>query len=132
MIRWILCMITGLLVLSSGHSYGDPAGDEKTSKTGAAVPVPKAMQQGELLFNAHCSACHGVKASGTDHGPTFLSKIYEPSHHGDDAFVRAALLGVRAHHWNFGNMPPVPNIAEKEVREIIGYVRWLQKQSGIE
>jgi hypothetical protein len=68
---------------------------------------------------------------GTDHGPSFLNKIYEPNHHGDAAFHLAARGGVRAHHWQFGNMPPVEGVSEAEVDEIIGYVRWLQRQAGI-
>ena len=57
--------------------------------------------------------------------------IYEPNHHSDVAFLRAAQVGSRAHHWGFGNMPPVPGVSEAEVVRIVAYVRWLQRQAGI-
>ena len=88
--------------------------------------APAEFIQGETLYQNHCARCHGGKAAGTDQGPPFLSPIYEPGHHGDDSFVLAARNGVRAHHWSFGDMPPLPAVKEEEVRLIVGYVRWLQ------
>ncbi|MFM7841547.1 MAG: cytochrome c, partial [Nitrospira sp.] len=67
----------------------------------------------------------------TQQGPPFVHKIYEPNHHGDAAFQRAAALGVRAHHWQFGNMPKISSVTPADVDEIIKYVRWLQRQAGI-
>jgi len=100
----------------------------------ASAPVPTApaeMAEGEKLFNNNCAGCHGPGAKGTDRGPTFLSKIYEPNHHGDSAFRLAAKNGVRAHHWKFGNMPKIRGLASGEIGKIIDYVRWLQKEDGI-
>ncbi len=97
----------------------------------AAVQAPPAeLQAGALLFAAKCSECHGAMAEGTDKGPPFIHALYVPGHHGDDAFVNAALNGVAAHHWQFGDMPPVEGITEPEVRQIVPYVRWLQGQQG--
>jgi hypothetical protein len=47
------------------------------------------------------------------------------------AFQRAAAKGVRAHHWKFGNMPKIDGVKPDEVTQIIGYIRWLQRQAGI-
>jgi hypothetical protein len=43
----------------------------------------------------------------------------------------AVQKGVIAHHWRFGNMPSIENLDERDVNEIIAYVRWLQRQAGI-
>lgn len=99
------------------------------------VEVPTlntAEQLGETAFNANCASCHGVNAAG-QYGvaPPLIHKIYEPNHHGDMAFVLAAKRGVRQHHWNFGSMPPVPNVAETEIASIVAYVRKLQRANGI-
>ena len=59
-------------------------------------------------------------------------KIYEPSHHGDAAFALAVRLGVRSHHWRFGDMQPLPDVTDAMTREITSYVRWLQREVGIE
>lgn len=99
--------------------------------TGASSAVPAELQAGEAKFKANCSVCHGQAGVGTSQGPPLVHKIYEPNHHGDAAFQRAAANGVRAHHWEFGNMPKIDSVTPEDVDQIIGYVRWLQKQAGI-
>jgi len=95
------------------------------------LPVSQVDKQGKELFNASCAVCHGKNAAGTKKGPPLIHKIYEPGHHSDLSFQRAAKFGVRAHHWPFGNMPPVPNVTESDVTRIIAYVRALQRANGI-
>ena len=94
-------------------------------------PLPAELQNGVAKFEANCSACHGVQGVGTSQGPPLVHKIYEPNHHGDPAFQRAAAQGVQAHHWQFGNMPKIETVTPADVDEITRYVRWLQKQAGI-
>ena len=87
---------------------------------------------GERAYEAKCASCHGDNAAGQDGvAPPLVHKIYEPSHHGDAAFMVAARNGVRSHHWPFGNMPPVDGITDAEVSMIIAYVRALQQANGI-
>ena len=87
---------------------------------------------GKTLFDANCAGCHGDNAAGVEGaGPTFMSKIYEPSHHADISFYRAAKMGVRAHHWQYGNMPPQPQVNEADIEKIVAYIRRLQKENGI-
>lgn len=95
------------------------------------TPVPAEFKKGETAFNTHCARCHGERGTGTAQGPPLVHKIYEPNHHGDAAFQRAAALGVRAHHWQFGDMPKIATATPADVDEIIKYVRWLQRQAGI-
>lgn len=93
--------------------------------TGVAV-------DGERLFNANCASCHGPNAAGREGvAPPLVHKIYEPNHHGDQSFIMAAQRGVRAHHWPFGNMPPVAGASSEDVRKIVAYVRTLQRANGI-
>lgn len=95
-------------------------------------PVPVELAEGERLFNDNCARCHGAQAAGTAAGPPLVHIVYEPNHHADIAFRRAVALGVAAHHWRFGNMPPVPGVDEAAVERITAYVRWLQRKAGIE
>jgi mono/diheme cytochrome c family protein len=92
---------------------------------------PAELQVGEAKFKANCAGCHGEQGIGTIQGPPLVHKIYEPNHHGDAAFQRAAATGVRAHHWNFGNMPKIEGVTPQDVDHITKYVRWLQRQAGI-
>jgi hypothetical protein len=60
-----------------------------------------------------------------------VHEVYKPSHHGDQAFALAALQGVKAHHWDFGDMPPVEGISQTDVAMITAYIRHLQRKAGI-
>jgi mono/diheme cytochrome c family protein len=98
------------------------------------IVVPKLSspaQMGKIAFDENCAACHGPKASGTENGPPLIHRIYEPSHHADFAFVRAARQGVKAHHWRFGDMAPVEGVTDKQIEWITRYVREVQRANGI-
>ena len=94
--------------------------------------LSKVAQIGKLAFQSNCLACHGENAVGQKGvAPPLIHKIYEPSHHGDESFQRAVAVGVRAHHWKFGNMPAVEGLTRGDVKAIIAYVRELQEANGI-
>ncbi len=88
-------------------------------------------RDGATLFGKYCSACHGENGRGSDKGPPLIHKIYEPNHHGDQAFLLAVKQGVRSHHWGFGDMPPVAGINTGEVGRIVKFVREVQRNNGI-
>ncbi|MGH7719945.1 MAG: c-type cytochrome, partial [Gemmatimonadaceae bacterium] len=94
--------------------------------------TPAEHRAGEQLFGANCVSCHGQWARGTAQGPPLVHVFYEPAHHGDAAFHLAARNGVVAHHWNFGDMPPQPQLTTEQMTAVIGYVRWLQRAAGIQ
>ena len=129
---------------TQGQTTKDPASNSAAGTslpvTGApmaevVVPAELSAQagQGETYYNAVCASCHGPNAAGQDGiAPPLVHRIYEPSHHGDAAFFLAARNGVRAHHWKFGNMPPVEKpLTDSELGAIIAYVRELQRANGI-
>ncbi len=116
---------------SSTHTSHDDVVQETAAPRGSSQPVPGEYQAGKERFNGLCARCHGMAGRGTNMGPPLVHKIYEPSHHADFAFMRAAMQGVRAHHWKFGNMPKISEATSDDVTQIIFYVRWLQRQAGI-
>lgn len=133
-------MVAGVVILAGlvGWFIFSPGKQENQLTSGTplvqvAVPALDALAlEGEALFNANCARCHGVNAAGNDgSGPPFVHLIYEPNHHGDAAFFRAATNGVRAHHWRFGNMPPVPKVSQDDITKIVAYVRTIQRANGI-
>lgn len=114
--------------------------DDNRSAEGSGAPLAQvnvpaftgAAKEGEALFNANCASCHGTNAAGNDGaGPPLVHIIYEPSHHGDAAFLLAARNGVRAHHWKFGDMAPVDGVSDDDIGRIVAYVRALQRANGI-
>lgn len=124
-----------LLVLLAGTAIIVSRWNPSDSFEPVDVAVPPALsaeaQDGKILFGANCASCHGERGGGTQSGPPLVHDIYNPGHHSDEAFVLAARLGVRAHHWPFGNMPRQPQVSEAEVRAIAQYVRELQQANGI-
>ena len=91
-----------------------------------------AEETGKAIFEASCAKCHGKSAAGQEGvAPPLVHKIYEPSHHGDEAFQMAAARGVQSHHWRFGNMPPVEGLTRGDVAQVVAYVRALQRANGI-
>ena len=96
-----------------------------------ALACGSQQPDGGELFVDNCSRCHGEKADGTYIGPPLVHRLYEPGHHPDFSFYNAVKNGVIAHHWDFGDMAPVPGLSEDEVAQIIAYVRGLQREGGI-
>lgn len=87
---------------------------------------------GKTIFEAKCIACHAKNAAGQEGvAPPLVHKIYEPSHHGDASFWIATQRGVRAHHWRFGDMPPVDGLTRADVMMVVEYIRELQRENGI-
>lgn len=106
------------------------AGD--TSESTLAQVSPELVATGAELYAANCAECHGIDLRGTDRGPSHLSIVYEPNHHSDAVFLLAVRNGVRAHHWDFGPMPPVEGLSDEEVSAIVAYVRDVQAEHGFE
>ena len=120
-----------------GHSMTPPDTTE-VSQGGAIVDVrlPAELSGtakiGEVAFNTKCAACHGTNAAGKNGiAPPLIHKIYEPSHHGDAAFLYAARNGVQSHHWRFGNMPAIKGLTDADVKNIVTYIREVQRENGI-
>ena len=122
---------------STGHTMTTP--DTSSLAQGDAIASVKTPAEfssvaliGKRGFDAKCAVCHGDNAAGQNGvAPPLVHKIYEPSHHSDASFTQAAKNGVRSHHWDFGNMPPVPGLTDSDVKNIAAYVRELQRENGI-
>jgi len=128
----IRALLSALVLLAACGDASAGRGGAAVDTTGLrALAVPAEFQRGAELFRATCVVCHGEAALGTDRGPPLVHPVYEPGHHADAAFVLAVVRGVRAHHWRFGDMPPQPRLSRFEVEEIVGYVRWLQREAGV-
>ena len=138
-----LLVLAGALIAGGYLMFGDSVRKATTGATTEAGRAPMvsidlpqslsaAAQGGKRLFDENCISCHGPNAVGQEElGPPLVHIIYEPGHHGDEAFQRAVALGVRRHHWPFGNMAPVEGLSRNDVALIIAYIRELQRANGI-
>lgn len=114
----------GIVAIAMSVGGEDPAG--------AIVDRdPATIAAGAELFAATCATCHGTGLRGTETGPPLLHPYYAPNHHADEAFQRAVLVGVQAHHWGFGDMPAQAGLTREDVEKIIAFVRTEQEAAGI-
>lgn len=99
----------------------------------STTPVaPADSSDGAALYQSNCASCHGADLRGTDKGPSHLSIVYEPNHHGDDAFRSAIVNGAQQHHWNFGDMAAIPGLDDTQIDAVINFVRTEQERQGFE
>lgn len=129
--------VAGVVSIYFWQGSAEPAAVEAGQGSALVdVVVPAVLSQnaqlGQLAYQAQCAACHGVNAVGQDGvAPPLIHVIYEPGHHSDESFQRAVQLGVRSHHWRFGDMPPVEGLTRGDVAMIVAYIRELQQANGI-
>lgn len=135
-------LIPSLILIAAIGLYTQYAGinssvaEAQQSNALVQIEIPSELSGlatiGKRVFDKNCAACHGENAVGQDGvAPPLVHKIYEPSHHGDESFQRAVAMGVRAHHWKFGNMPAIEGLTRADVKAITAYVRELQHHNGI-
>ena len=126
-------LVVGVLLLGVGVIASRWLG---TADSGTTIAIKQPAlsaiaTRGKNAFDTICASCHGANAAGTGKGPPLVHAIYNPGHHNDDAFYRAATSGVPQHHWPFGNMPAQPQATDENLAAIVRYVRELQEANGI-
>ncbi len=130
-----LAALVVLAVLTVTAGLVAPAADAAAAKatyTGAKEPkMSPRLALGKLNYDAYCAECHGKTAAGSDKGPTFISRVYHPGHHGDGSFFVAPKKGARAHHFRFGDMKPVSGVTDAQLQSILEYVRAVQQANGL-
>lgn len=129
---WLAIAALAGFVVASVAFGGNRTDADSGTGTGIPVQDPDTVASGEPLYQATCAECHGPDLRGTDLGPSHLSIVYEPNHHGDAAFILAARNGVPQHHWPFGDMVPVPGLSDEDLNAIVAYVRENQRIFGYE
>ena len=143
---WLVLAVAlaGAMVWVFAHNLTDPSPNQDARSApeapGAAlaqVRLPATLSAeaagGKTYYDAVCASCHGANAAGQNGiAPPLVHKIYEPSHHGDAAFLVAVRNGARQHHWSFGSMLPIQQkLTDGEIAAITLYIRELQRENGI-
>ncbi len=125
-----------LMVLLSALILPVSCSKHDTEKGGQSFNLPGPgfvadPSRGKQLFQASCAGCHGEDGRGSSHWPPLVHTFYRPGHHSDMAFYLAVKNGVREHHWNFGDMPPILGLSPEDVGHILVFVRQEQQKAGI-
>lgn len=115
-----LAVLFGATACSSGGDAAKGGGGTDADSEGAQV------------YQESCASCHGSDLRGTDQGPSQFSVVYEPNHHSDASYRAAIVDGVVAHHWGFGDMPPIEGLDDRQIDAVIAYIRSQQDEHGFE
>ena len=99
--------------------------------TGCAIEpkktVPEKYQLGQTSFHKVCAQCHGADAMGGKRAPTFLQEKFVPKNFSNSRIARTIINGSDS-----GAMPSQKKrVTDKEIGEIIQYIRYSQKEAGI-
>ena len=139
-------IVVGVIAMAIIFSHSMlPLGDQDPQKVSAVtipcgalavVLLPKTLSQkaqiGKQAFEVSCVSCHGENAASIGCvAPPLVHAIYERRLHGDESFQQAAAVGVRAHHWKFGNIPAVEGVTRGNIKMVTAYIRELQHANGI-
>ena len=100
-----------------------PALSAQNNSVPAAAPTPQSIANGKSNFRLFCSYCHGINADGGFRAPSLVSGHL--SHGDSDAAILNNIL-----HGVPGTAMPANDIDDSEAREIIAYLRSLQKSSS--
>ncbi len=139
--RRAILIILVITIGSAAYYFNSRRIDETASQQASREPLAEIKLpvkfsetaiEGKAVFNANCATCHGANAVGQNGvAPPLIHPIYEPGHHGDEAFQRAAAMGSPAHHWPFGDMPPVDGVTRDDIAKVVAYIREIQRANGI-
>ena len=127
-------VLVGALVLAGCGETGMPSPELDPDVVAARAlvgPVPEELKRGEAGYMRDCAKCHGEDALGNLSGPPLLHAVYAPMQHSDAAFLLSVRAGMKAHHFNFGDMERMPAVTAEMVGEITSYIRWLQREVGV-
>lgn len=89
--------------------------------------VPKEYQLGQTSYHRVCAQCHGSDAKGGKRAPTFLQIKFDINNFSNSRIANTILNGSDS-----GAMPSQKGrVNDDEIREIIKYIRFTQKEAGI-
>ena len=99
--------------------------------TGCAIEpkktFPEKFKLGQISFHKVCAQCHGADAMGGKRAPNFLQKKFIRKTFSNARIARTIINGSDS-----GAMPSQKKrVTDKEIGEIIQYIRYSQKEAGI-
>lgn len=89
--------------------------------------VPKEYLAGQAKFHEVCANCHGPDAMGGNKAPKLIQKKFVSSNYSDQSIARTIINGSTS-----GAMPPQKRkVSDKDINEIIQYLRYSQRNAGL-
>ena len=89
--------------------------------------VPGNFITGQAKFHEVCANCHGPDAMGGNKAPKLIQKKFISLNYSDQSIARIIINGSSS-----GAMPSQKRkVSEKEINEIIKYLRYSQKEAGL-
>lgn len=94
-------------------------GDDPPDRLGAAA-------DGAGVYADRCASCHGAALEGTTVGPPLTDGRYALPGFPDASIAAAITGGADERNWDFGPMPMVGGLSDREIAAVIAHVRSVQ------
>jgi hypothetical protein len=88
--------------------------------------VPEEYLCGQKYFHEVCATSHGIDAGGENGAPSFLQGIIHPTKISNQKIANTVLNGSKS-----GSMPSQKKVNDMQIREIIKYIRFSQREAGV-
>ena len=88
--------------------------------------VPGDAAAGAVLYEARCAGCHGAAGEGAEAGPPLDDPLYVSPGYSDQELARAVRNGAQQEHWDLGAMPGFRSLNDRELSDLVAFVRDLQ------
>lgn len=93
----------------------------------AKKEVPQIYRSGQEHYHRACANCHGPDAMGGGGAPKLIQEKFSAANYSDIKFAQTIVNGSDS-----GVMPSQKQkVSEKQINEIIKYLRYSQKESGL-
>jgi mono/diheme cytochrome c family protein len=112
--------VSGALVVFLGLMGASACGG------GEVQLVPGDPAAGEEVYQAECAECHGEAGEGTADGSPLVDPLYLAPGFTDRKLARAVREGAPQEHWDFGAMPGLRYLTDRQISDVVAYVRRMQ------
>ncbi len=89
--------------------------------------VPEPYMTGQKTYIRVCGICHGDNLKGNGAAPSFLIETYQSESFSDQQIRNTIINGSKSKVMR----PQRGKVSDSEIEEIIKYIRFLQKESGL-
>ena len=77
----------------------------------------------EKLYDSFCIECHDTQGKGTQYGAARAHLVYGPQYHTNRSFFLAVSTGIKAYHWQYGDITKVSSVATEDAAYIESYIQ---------
>lgn len=122
-----IALVTTVALAAATGSCSPDDGD----RASPAADIEGDPVAGEQVYDDYCGACHGRDFEGSVQGPSQLDAHFDPSKTTDADYRDAIRNGTPESAYDFGDMPAIRSLDDRQIADVIAYIRSVQAERGI-